>query len=353
MTITSTHNEKLIQIRKLQQRRRWRERAGRFVAEGEDLLAAADAAGWPALERYCVARSGLAGVEVEPEVLASVSDLGSGTRALGVYEERWAPRPHGPLCVYLHGVSDPGNIGAVLRSAQAFGASSVALGPGSADPFGPKAVRASMGAVFAVPLARATSLADLPGTRIALVAGAGTPLAELWRLRFGGSTPNAKVETSEAGVGVAGVPVGELGRVGSEGWTPNAKVEASEAGATVAGVPAAELWRSGSGGENQNAKVGEDGGGVAVSRDADAAGVGAAGFGAGEAGVGAGGASAGDFGASRGGVTLLIGAERGGLPEELIAGADHVAQIPIHSHSLNAAMAATVALYEVTRMAPE
>ena len=247
MAITSTHNEKLTQIRKLQQRWRWRERAGRFVAEGEDLLAAADAAGWPALERYCAAGSGLPGVEVQPGLLASVSELGSGTRVLGVYEERWALRPPGPLCVYLHGVSDPGNVGTVLRSAEAFGASSVALGPGSADPFGPKAVRASMGAVFAVPLARAPALADLPGTTIALVAGAGTPLAELWRFT-------------------------------SEGLTPNAKV---------------------------------------------------------------------------GEVTLLIGAEREGLPEELIAAADHVAQIPIHSHSLNAAMAATVALYEVTRMAPE
>jgi RNA methyltransferase, TrmH family len=280
MTITSTHNEKLTQIRKLQQRRRWRERAGRFVAEGEDLLAAADAAGWPALERYCVAGSGLPGVEVEPGILASVSELGSGTRALGVYEERWALRPHGPLCVYLHGVSDPGNIGSVLRSAQAFGASSVALGPGSADPFGPKAVRASMGAVFAVPLARAPALTDLPGTTIALVAGAGTALAQLWRSGFEGWTPNAKDEASEAEATVAGVPLAEPWRSGSEGWTPNAKVEA-------------------------------------------------------------------------GGVTLLIGAEREGLPEELIAGADHVAQIPIHSHSLNAAMAATVALYEVTRMAPE
>src|ERR1019366_6369685 len=144
MTITSPHNEKLKEIRKLHQRR-GRDRAGRFVAEGEDLLAAADAAGWTALERYCAAGSGLIGVEVEPRVLASASALGSGTRALAVYAERWAPAPPGPLCVYLYGVSDPGNVGAVLRSAQAFGASSVALGPGSADPYGPKAVRASMG----------------------------------------------------------------------------------------------------------------------------------------------------------------------------------------------------------------
>ena len=52
-----------------------------------------------------------------------------------------------------------------------------------------------------------------------------------------------------------------------------------------------------------------------------------------------------------GDITLLIGAEREGLPGELIAGAEVAAQIPIRTHSLNAAMAATVGLYEVTRMA--
>jgi TrmH family RNA methyltransferase len=237
VTITSTHNEKLKEIRRLTRSgagRRARDRAGRFVAEGEDLLAAADAAGWAAVERLCAAGSGLPGVEVEPELLAGASTLGSGTRALAVYEERWATAPAGPLCVYLHGVADPGNVGTVLRSAQAFGASSVALGPGTADPYGPKAVRASMGALFAVPLARVTAPTSLPGPTVALVADAGhTPLREL-------------------------------------------------------GLDAA---------------------------------------------------------------TLLIGAEREGLPPEVVAGADHVARIPIASHSLNAAMAATVALYEITRMA--
>ena len=178
--ITSPHNNKLKEIRKLRQRRRWRERAGQFVAEGEDLLVSADASGWVAIERYVAAGSGLDGVEVEPALLASASGLSSGTRALAVYEERWAPAPVGPLCVYLHGVHDPGNVGAVLRSAQAFGASSVALGPGTADPYSPKAVRASMGAVFAVPLARAT-FDELPGQKIALVARAGEPLNGRWR----------------------------------------------------------------------------------------------------------------------------------------------------------------------------
>ena len=70
------------------------------MAEGEDLLAAADAAGWPRARALLRRRAaGSTGVEVEPELLAEVSGLGSGTRALGVYEERWAPAPAGPLCV--------------------------------------------------------------------------------------------------------------------------------------------------------------------------------------------------------------------------------------------------------------
>src|SRR5438270_13328116 len=190
MTITSHHNQKLKEIRKLRQRRRWRERSGQFVAEGEDLLTVADAHGWIAIERYAAAGSGLPGVEVAAELLAGASGLGSGTRTLAVYHERWAPAPAGPLCVYLHGVHDPGNVGAVLRSAQAFGASSVALGPGTADPYGPKAVRASMGAVFAVPLARAV-VADLPGVKIALAARQGLPLSELWPVASERWTQNA------------------------------------------------------------------------------------------------------------------------------------------------------------------
>ena len=74
---------------------------------------------------------------------------------------------------HLHGGGDPGNVGTILRSALAFGAASVILGPGCADPFGPKAVRASMGAVFAVAVARAHGLHELPGETVALAARAG------------------------------------------------------------------------------------------------------------------------------------------------------------------------------------
>ena len=178
MTITSPNNEQLKEIRKLAGRK-WRDKLRQFVAEGEDLLAAAEAAGWEPLTRLVAEDSGLEGEPVKPHLLAQVSQLGSGTRALAVYGQRWAPAPAGPLCVALWGVNDPGNVGTVLRSALAFGAGSVALGPGTADPYGHKAVRASMGALFSVPVARVRQPGELPGRRTALVAGEGVPLREL------------------------------------------------------------------------------------------------------------------------------------------------------------------------------
>lgn len=233
--IESPHNPRLKAVRRLHAKRE-RVRRGMFVAEGEDLVAAARLAGRPVLEGYRLAGSGLGGedfLDVERSALARVSALGSGTRVLGVYEQRWGPAL-GPLCVYLHGVADPGNVGTVLRSAHAFGASCVAIGPGCADPHGPKAVRASMGAIFAVALARTDDVSELPGERVALHAGAREPLR------------------------------------GS-------------------GRPAT------------------------------------------------------------GDVTLLVGAEREGLPADVLTACERVARIAISSDSLNAAMAATVALYEMTR----
>jgi RNA methyltransferase, TrmH family len=229
LTITSPHNEQLKEIRKLAGRK-WRDKLREFVAEGEDLLDAADAAGWEPIARLVAAGSGLEGDEVAPHLLAQVSQLGSGTRALGVYGQRWAPAPAGPLCLALWGVNDPGNVGTALRAALAFGADSVALGPGTADPYGPKAVRASMGALFEVPLARVRDPGELPGHRIALVAHGGEPFAP---------------------------PAGE--------------------------------------------------------------------------------------------VSVVVGAEREGLPEEIVAACDGVATIRVAAESLNAAMAATVALYECNR----
>jgi RNA methyltransferase, TrmH family len=232
MPITSPHNESLKEVRKLAGRK-WRDKTRTFVAEGEDLIDAARAGGWAQELLLCEAGSGLPGEEVAPHLLKQVSQLGSGTRALAVYAQRWAPAPAGPVCVALWGVNDPGNVGTVLRSALAFGAGSVALGPGTADPYGSKAVRASMGAIFDVPVARVSNIGELPGHKVALVARAGRALAE---------------------------------------------IDAEE-------------------------------------------------------------------------VTLVVGAEREGLSDGVLASCNETAHIPIRSESLNAAMAATIGLYEVTRVA--
>ena len=176
MTITSAHNYKLRLIRKLQQRKH-REREGLFIAEGEDLVSAALDAGWEPVELLTAAGEGLGGTEVEPELLAGASTLGSGTRAIGVWRHGWAKEIDSP-CVYLYEIADPGNVGAVIRTARALVGGTVAIGPGSADPFSPKAVRASMGAVFSQPLVEAR-LDETPRPRAALVAHGGAQLGGL------------------------------------------------------------------------------------------------------------------------------------------------------------------------------
>ena len=168
--ITSADNTQLKLIRKLQ-RKRGRDESGLFVAEGEDLVEAAAAGGWDP-EVLLVA-----GEDVEPELLDRVSSLGSGSRVVGVYRQRWA-EPGGALSLYLHGVGDPGNVGTAIRSAHALCDGPVVLGPGCADPFSPKAVRAAMGSLFARPPARA-EWGELRGFRLALHGPAEAALSDL------------------------------------------------------------------------------------------------------------------------------------------------------------------------------
>ena len=171
--ITSRDNPQLKAIRRLHDKRH-REREGLVVAEGEDLVEAARAAGFE-IELVLVA-----GEDVEPRLLDSVSALGSGTRVIGVFRQRWSD-PAGSLMVYLHEVHDPGNVGTIVRAAHALADGPVVLGPDCADPWSPRAVRASMGSVFARPPARA-AFAELAGrvaTTVGLVPRDSPPLSRM------------------------------------------------------------------------------------------------------------------------------------------------------------------------------
>jgi TrmH family RNA methyltransferase len=119
----------------------------------------------------------VAGENVEPALLAEVSALGHPPRVLGVFRREDLPRAPVPeIGLALWHVGDPGNVGTLVRSAAALGPAFVALSEGCADATGPKALRASMGALFRVPL---LAFDDAPGRRIALVAHGGVPAEEL------------------------------------------------------------------------------------------------------------------------------------------------------------------------------
>jgi TrmH family RNA methyltransferase len=169
LLITSASNPTLKLVRKLLAQKRKREELGLFAVEGEDLVAAATAAGIEPIELL------VAGENVEPELLAAISTLPHPARVVALYRSADLPKDVRETTLALWRVSDPGNVGTLLRAADAFGAA-VALSEGCADPLGSKALRASAGAIFRVPL---LGFDDAPGERVALVAQGGTPLHEL------------------------------------------------------------------------------------------------------------------------------------------------------------------------------
>ena len=152
-------------VPKLHQRR-WRDKLGLFFVEGEDAVAAATA---EPVE-----------LVTDPKVLAEVSTAAHPPRVIAVYRRAdlpaWEERP---ATLALWRLADPGNVGTLIRTADAFGAA-IALSPGCADPTSPKALRASAGSIWRVPLGSwDVSNSLLLARRVALVAHGGEPLASL------------------------------------------------------------------------------------------------------------------------------------------------------------------------------
>ena len=120
--------------------------------------------------------------EVEDRLLADVGSLGHPARVVCIFDisalptrETGATGPGVSLGVHLHRVIDPGNVGTVVRACGALGPGWLSLSPGCSDPLSAKGVRASMGAVFRVPIQAGAELPE-EGRSIALVMGAETPV---------------------------------------------------------------------------------------------------------------------------------------------------------------------------------
>lgn len=160
--ITSRKNPLLQQVKKLLSSRKAREEAGLFVSDGTKLLQEA-AAHYPGLETVILSDGvqaqvpeGVRLVRVPEDVMQSISPMAAPQGALFLCRlpQKQAFVPHRGMLI-LDGLQDPGNLGTILRTANALGISVVLL-EGCADPFSHKVVRASMGAVFRMPVVQST-----------------------------------------------------------------------------------------------------------------------------------------------------------------------------------------------------
>jgi TrmH family RNA methyltransferase len=202
--ITSASNPRLKLVRRLRSTAQ-RRRLGLFVVEGEDLVQAGLDAG---LEPEDVLT---AGVDVEPKLLADVSELAHPARVIAVFQrDGLGKREPGAVGLALWHVSDPGNVGTLIRTADAFGAF-VALSSGCADPTSQKTLRSSAGAIFRVSL---LDFEDAPAPRIALVAAGGKPLSQVElpeRMTFvlGAEREGLPPDVLERCYAVASIPMAE------------------------------------------------------------------------------------------------------------------------------------------------
>lgn len=160
--ITSRKNPLLQQVRRLLTSAKERQQTGLFVADGTKLLTEA-VKWWPGLETVILSDGvqadvpkGVRLIRVPEDVMQSISPMQTPQGALFVCrlpeKKAFSPKPG---MLFLDGIQDPGNLGTILRTADALQVP-VALLEGCADPYGHKAVRASMGAVFRAPVVQTT-----------------------------------------------------------------------------------------------------------------------------------------------------------------------------------------------------
>ncbi|SCW37095.1 RNA methyltransferase, TrmH family [Rhizobium mongolense subsp. loessense] len=195
--VTSLANPIIKDIKALTNKKS-REESGTFMAEGLKLVIDAIELGWairtlvyakaakgkPLVEQMAaktVASGGLV-LEVSEKIISSITRRDNPQMVVGIFESRWKPlkdiRPKdGETWIALDRVRDPGNLGTIIRTADAAGAAGVILVGETTDPFSLETVRATMGSVFAVPISKATPEEFIGWKKSAGVAVVATHLA--------------------------------------------------------------------------------------------------------------------------------------------------------------------------------
>ncbi len=201
MLITSAHNPAIKLIRSLAGKKH-RCELGLFVAEGANVLERARGAGWVPEYLLTTGPAGAWGkaalLRVDGKVMGSISAQKNPPAEIGVFAQRWTEdvKPEGTW-VALEDMRDPGNLGTIIRTADAAGAAGVILVGQSCDPWGPDCVRATMGSIFAVPLVRMSLAAFLDLCRIWPGESVGTHLKATENFRRDYKTPALLVMGSE------------------------------------------------------------------------------------------------------------------------------------------------------------
>lgn len=212
--ITSRNNPLVLHVRKLVAERKYRQGQGQVLCEGPKMLE--EALRWGARLEVLIGEegyvppmlpTGVRQVTVPPTLLRHMADTETPQRVLflcGRPDTTPPSRLLGRRYLVLDGLQDPGNVGTLWRTADAFGADGVFLLPGCADPFSPKVLRATMGACFRLPVWQGTLAALLP-----LCEGAGLPLyatalrADTVDLRAADLSQGAAVVIGSEGRGVS------------------------------------------------------------------------------------------------------------------------------------------------------
>ncbi len=230
--ITSAQNPRIQHARALIEQRKARESSGEFTVEGVRLVEEALSAQWDARLLLYTAELSARGMslletarqqgaeveEVSPQLLKSLADTGTPQGILGVFARHDLPlAARLDFVVVADNVRDPGNLGALLRSAAAAGVQAVLLPPGTADAFAPKVLRAAMGAHFHLPLRRFDwdAIARLlkPACRVYLAeSDEGVPLWQLDLTRplalvIGGEAEGASPQARALADGLITIPM--------------------------------------------------------------------------------------------------------------------------------------------------